>query len=58
MVKVKIFESYSIPALEMNINEFLQKRDEKDLIEIKIVTAQRDDSFPSTNYVAVVICRD
>jgi hypothetical protein len=44
--------------LENNINEFLQKRDEKDLIEIKIVKGQRDNSFPSVNYVAVVIFRD
>ena len=58
MVRVKIFESYSIPALENNINEFLEKTDEKDLVDIKIATAQKDNSFPSANYLAVIIFRD
>jgi hypothetical protein len=57
MVKIKIFESYSIPALENNLNDYLENRDENDLVDLKIVTAQRDNNYPSANYVAVIILR-
>lgn len=57
MVRIRIFESYSLPTLENNINDFLQNRTENDLIDLKIVTAQRDNNYPSANYVAVVILR-
>lgn len=58
MVKVKVLESYSIPALENNINEFLEKGVLLSFCAVAIFMSTRSFSSILTSpqiYVLIVV---
>ena len=57
MTVVKLFQDSSINFLERNINEYLNYDDEENLININITTAKKENRFPSTDFIAIVITK-
>ena len=56
MVQIKFFEASSLGYLEVRVNEFLERIDKKNIINVSIATSEQESIHPTkANYIAGIL---
>jgi hypothetical protein len=56
MVEIKFFEASSLGYLEVRVNEFLERLDKKNIINVSIATSEQENVQPSrASYIAGIL---
>jgi len=56
MVQIKFFEASSLGYLEVRVNEFLERLDKKNIINVSIATSEQESIHPTkANYIAGIL---